>query len=576
MLNRYYLQELAALRDLGREFADAHPAIASMLSGPTADPDVERLLEGVAFLTGLIREKLDDDFPEIVHDLVQLVWPHYLRPLPAGSIVAFRPRPSLKQPLAIPAGVQLASVPVEGTTCLFRTCYDVEVQPLRLLDAAFIEPPGRPAAIRLQLELSGMKLDAWQPEKLRIHLAGAYPVATERYYLLRRFLKRIVISGREGGECVLSPDHLRPVGLSMNEGSIPYPGASFPGYRILQEYFTLPQNFLFLDLVGWERWHRRGDSGRFEIRFELEGLAEAPPRIRRQDIVLFATPVINLFPHEADPIRLDHRRTEYRVRPTSTNADHFQVYSVDRVVGYVQGSATAREYAPFDHFNQAAATGPVYHLRHRRSPARQGVDVFLSVAYPPEAGPPVIETLSIGLTCTNGALPENIQEGDIRLPTSSTPEFVDFTNITTPTLGAQPPLDRNLLWRLLSHLSLNGVSLATAQNLKALLGLYLFPDTRDRTALLANRKRIAGIEKVTSRGVDRLVDGLMVRGREIEVSVRHDHFAGPGDLYLFGCVLNEFFSVYATINSFTRFVLRETLKGEVLSWPARIGERPLI
>ncbi len=575
MLNRYYLQELAALRDLGKEFAEAHPAIASMLSGPTADPDVERLLEGVAFLTGLIREKLDDDFPEIVHDLIQLVWPHYLRPLPAGSIVAFRPKPSLKQPLVVPAGVQLASVPVEGTTCLFRTCYDVEVQPLRLLDASFVEPPGRPPAILLQLELSGIPLASWMPEKLRFHLAGDYPAATDRYRLLRRHLHRIVISSEGGRDLVLPPQHLEPVGLSMAEGSIPYPAASFPGYRILQEYFTLPQNFLFLDVTGWEQWQGRGESGRFEIRFELADPSGPMPRIRRNDFVLFATPVINLFPHEADPIRLDHRRTEYRVRPTSSRIDHFQVYSVDKVVGYVQGSATAREYVPFDHFSRAAATGPVYHLRYRSAPTRPGSEVFLSVAYPPEAGPPVTETLSIGLTCTNGGLPESIQKGDICRPTSSTPEFVEFANITPPTLGVQPPLDRNLLWRLLSHLSLNSVSLATTRNLKALLGLYLFPDTRDRTALLANRKRIAGIEKVTSRGVDRLVSGLMLRGREIELSARHDHFAGPGDLYLFGCVLNEFFAVYATLNSFTRFVLRETLQGEVITWPARIGERPL-
>ncbi|MCW5205190.1 type VI secretion system baseplate subunit TssF, partial [Desulfobulbus sp. N2] len=94
MLNKYYLQELAALRDLGAEFADNHPAIASMLSGSSADPDVERLLEGVAFLTALVREKLDDDFPEIVHGLISLIWPHYLRPVPASSIVAFKPKPN--------------------------------------------------------------------------------------------------------------------------------------------------------------------------------------------------------------------------------------------------------------------------------------------------------------------------------------------------------------------------------------------------------------------------------------------------------------------------------------------------
>jgi type VI secretion system protein ImpG len=576
MLNRYYLQELAALRDLGKEFSEANPAIASMLTGPTADPDVERLLEGVAFLTALVREKLDDDFPEIVHDLVQLIWPHYLRPIPASAIVAFTPKPSLKQALNIAACVQLASVPIAGTTCLFRTCYDVQVHPLVLLQANFVEKPGKPAAIVLQFELKGLPLKNWQVQHLRLHLAGVYSDAADRYYLLRRYLSRIVFKAQDSDRTfALSPDHLKPVGLSPGSGSLPYPGNSFPGYRLLQEYLNLPGNFLFLDVTGWEKWTQRGEGNIFELTFELNNFPFPPPRVRKQDFVLFATPVVNLFPHEADPIRLDHKRTEYRITPSGGNIDHFQIYSVDRVVGYIQGSATAREYKHFDHFNRDLASGPAYNTCQKQSPARRKTDIYLSVAYPPEAGTPLAETLSIGITCTNGTLPEKIQVGDISQPTSSTPELVGFTNISPTTNEILPPLGPNLLWRLLANLSLNYVSLASTENFKSLLGLYLFPDNQDRTVLIANQKRIAGIESIHSAGADRLVSGLMLRGREIICKARHDHFASQGDLYLFGSVLNEFFAVYASLNSFTHFVLKETLSGDILSWPAKIGERPL-
>jgi type VI secretion system protein ImpG len=577
MLNRYYLQELAALRDLGKEFAAANPAIASMLSGPTADPDVERLLEGVAFLTALVREKLDDDFPEIIHDLMQLIWPHYLRPLPASSIVAFTPKPSLKQALDIPAGVQIASVPIAGTTCLFRTCYDVQVQPLVLQQANYLQQPGKPDAIVLQFELKGVSLKNWQVQSLRIHLAGDYPDATDRYFLLRHFVSRIIIKEDDSGRtCTLSKDHLKPVGLSPGSGSIPYPGNSFPGYRILQEYLSLPSNFLFLDVLGWERWQQRGDGNKFELLFELEDFPFAPPRMRKEHFVLFATPVINLFSHEADPIRLDHKRTEYRVTPSGANVDHFQIFSVDKVVGYLQGSATAREYQHFDHFNRDLFAGPIYNVTQKQSPARRKTDIYLSVSYPPQAGPPLPEILSIGLTCTNGTLPEKIRVGDISLPTSSTPELVDFLNITPPSAELLPPLGANLLWRLLAHLSLNYISLADTKNFKSLLHLYLFPDNQDRSIFLANQKRIAGLESISSKGVDRLVTGLMLRGREILCTARYDHFAGRGDLYLFGSVLNEFFAVYASINSFTKFTLKDTLSGDIITWPAKIGERPLL
>jgi len=145
MFNRYFQEELDNLKDLGAEFSKAHPAVAPMLSGRSADPDVDRLLEGVAFLTALLRQKLDDEFPEIIHELIRLIWPHYLRPLPSTSIVAFTPKPILKQSITIPPGTQVASVPVQGTSCLFQTCYPVEVHPLHLLEASFCRDLGATA-----------------------------------------------------------------------------------------------------------------------------------------------------------------------------------------------------------------------------------------------------------------------------------------------------------------------------------------------------------------------------------------------------------------------------------------------
>jgi len=577
MFNRYFQEELDNLKDLGGEFSKAHPALAPMLSGRSSDPDVDRLLEGVAFLTALLRQKLDDEFPEIIHELVQLIWPHYLRPLPSTSIVAFNPKPTLKQPMVIPPGTQVASAPVEGVSCLFQTCYPVEVHPLRLLEASFVETAGQPPAIRLMLELKDANLADWQPQALRLYLAGDFPTAADLYLLLRRYLTRISISAA-GSKSVLTlrPESLKPVGFGQHEGVIPYPTNSFPGYRTIQEYFILPEKFLFLDLVGWDQWQDRGKGGRFEVRFELDHIPFASPRIKTGDFVLFATPVINIFPYDADPIRLDHRRTEYRVRPSGLKDAHYQVYSVEKVIGFVQGTAEERVYAPFELFRSDSQGVPVYRVNIRNSPVRPGFDVYLSVAYPPESGPPVAETLSIELLCTNGFLPEEIRTGDIALPTSSSPEQVDFKNLRPPTSNILPPLGTNLLWRLISHLSLNYASLSNVENLQALLNLYLFRDPRKPEASLANQKRVAGIESIESRGADRLVSGVMTRGRDIELEARHDHFASQGDLFLFGSIIDHFLGSYASINAFTRLSLREVLTGEIYQWPARLGDHPLI
>jgi type VI secretion system protein ImpG len=346
MFSRYFQQELANLRDLGEVFSKAHPAVAPMLSGAAADPDVERLLEGVAFLTALLREKLDDEFPEIVHEFIQLLWPHYLRPIPSTTIVAFNPKPMLKQSTTIPGGIHISSVPVEGTPCHFRTCYDVELHPLHLLEASFVEVAGQPPAIRLLLEMRGMGLSDWQPKTLRLFLGGNYGAAADLYFLLRHHLKHIRIACLEqGSACLLPPENLRPAGYSLKEELFPYPTYSFPGYRVLQEYFVLPEKFLFLDIAGWDLWQDRGEGDRFEITFELDSLPSPPPRIKKENFVLYATPAVNIFPHEADPIRLDHRKTEYLVRPSGANLTHYQVYALEEVVGLVQGTALWRRWS---------------------------------------------------------------------------------------------------------------------------------------------------------------------------------------------------------------------------------------
>ncbi|MBR9982821.1 MAG: type VI secretion system baseplate subunit TssF [Desulfatitalea sp.] len=577
MFNHYFQQELAHLRDLGAEFAKAHPAVAPMLSGMSTDPDAERLLEGVAFLTAMLRQRLDDDFPEIIQELFQLIWPHYLRPLPAATIVAFTPKANPRQTVRVPRGTYLASEPVEGTACQFQTCFDVAVHPLVLEQAFYEEKPGQPAAIRLQLALQGLTLKEWQPERLRLHLAGNVQQATDIYLLLQRHLRRIVLTPTEGNSvCVLPPEQLRPVGFGSDDALISYPSQSFPGYRILQEYFLLPEKFLFLDLNGWDQWHNRGDGDRFEIRFELSTPPFAPPRVRRDHFALAATPAINLFPHDANPIRLDHHKSEYRVHPSGGERGHYQVHTVTQVTGFVQGTARERAYAPFELFSPNPEAAPTYHLRIQQSPVRQSADFHLSVAYPPGTGSPPPETLSIQLLCTNGQLPEGLQRGDIRHPTSNTPEFVDFTNLRPPTASILALPGRNLHWKLLSHLVLNYRSLADVENLQALLGLYNFEENRDRAAFLANQKRISGIQAVRATPADRLVQRVVLRGRDIGLEVRQDHFAGPGDLFLFGSVLDHFFSLYASMNTYTRLSVKEVLKGEVYRWTARIGDHPLI
>ncbi len=577
MLNRYFQEELANLRELASEFSREHPALAPMLKGPSTDPDVERLLEGVAFLAGLLREKIDDEFPEIIQGLLQLVFPHYLRPLPSTTIMAFAPKPSLKQAYTVPRGVTAASKEISGTRCLFRTCYDIEVHPLKVTDAAIEQQPGKPPSIRLSLELTALDLSTWEPEKLRFHLAQEYGEAANLHLLLMKHLKRVSIEPKQGGRgTTLTPDHVTPVGFGEDEALIPYPPQSFPGYRVLQEFFILPHKFLFFDLNGLERWKNRGDGTAFDIVFELADAPVAPPRARAEDFVLFASPAINVFPQYADPITIDHRRNEYRVSTGGARRGHYQVYSVDRVSGYAQGMVQEIEYKPFELFGTRKTEDPVYHVSFRRSPIGNTIDALVSLTYPREKSAPGQETLSMDITCTNGELADNLQSGDVSHPTSDSPELLSFRNIRPTTMSVLPPLGDTLLWRFLSLYSLNYFSIADTENLRTLLGLHIFSETRDQSAAFANMKRVEGVEAMEVADADRLVRGFVLRGKNIRLDIRSDHFASDGDLFLFGSVLDNFLSSYTSLNCFSSVSIKDALKGEVYKWPARLGNRPLI
>ncbi|MEQ9323904.1 MAG: type VI secretion system baseplate subunit TssF, partial [Polyangiaceae bacterium] len=155
MFNKYYQDELTYLRELGQEFASAYPAIAPMLAETGGDPDVERLLEGVAFLTGKLRQKIDDELPEVIHSVAALLFPHYVRQIPATSIVEFAPLPNVvREKVLVARGAEVGSVPVEGVSCRFRTTQDVELLPLSVEDVR-LDSSQLAQTLRIEMKVTG-------------------------------------------------------------------------------------------------------------------------------------------------------------------------------------------------------------------------------------------------------------------------------------------------------------------------------------------------------------------------------------------------------------------------------------
>ncbi len=574
MFNRYYQDELNKLKGLAGEFAQANPAIAPMLSGTSADPDVERLLEGVAFLNGLTRQKLDDQFPEFIQELTNLLFPHYLRPVPASTLMSFAAKGPRAGASRVAAGTELASVPVDGTTCRFRTSCDLDVEPLRIAGVNLLSHAGTAPVLMIDFEMEGgLSIAQWNGDSIRLFLSGGYVDASKLLLLLMNHVTDVRISGGSGERLSLGAKSLRTSGFDA--GLIGYPSHASSGYRTIQEFFTQPEKFLFIDIAGLKPWTANASGSSFSIVMTLDGLHGWMPELDTGSFMLNVVPAINVFAHVADPITHDHRATEYRVNPEGRDRRHFQVYSVDQVLGYQQGRAQERVYQPFSMFRHDGRGAQLsYRTTLKSANVERGSDMYLSLNYPPSETP-LPETLSIRVTCTNRALPEGLKPGDINVPTSTSPDQMSFTNIRAITPTQDPPAGEELLWCLLSHVSLNLLSLASAENLRKMLGLYVFNGRQGQEQ--SNRRRIEGIVDMTATRESRLVGrGGMQRGQLIRIRCREDHYAGIGDLYLFGCMLERFLGDYAGINAYTRVELEDTLSGTVFKWPPRLGQQPML
>ena len=575
MSTNAYEQELANLRVLSKEFASAHPAVAPMLGQPSADPDVERLLEGVAFLTSILHQRLTDHFPEFIQEIAQILFSQFLRPIPCATILSFSPKGKLSETVRIPRGTRVGSSPVDGTTCYFETCQTIDLNPLSVSSVNVMQEAGRPASI--QLTLSGMPFAQLTADSLSFYLGGPYSEGSNLFYHLTQNLESIEIGVPGAPSTFLPPDSLRASSFGDDSALFPYSPNSFSAYRLFQEFFVMPAKFLFVELSGLSKWSQRGAGTTATILFRLKKSPSRPLSLQTHHFVLGAVPAVNLFETDAEPISLAHRQTETPIRLTTGNRDHFDVFYIERVSGVSSATGKSSEYRPFQEVlgQDSSSSTRAYRLVRRVSQTDSRAETYLGILYG-KGEIPTDETLSVHLQATNRMLPESLKPGEINRPTDNSPERLLFSNLTSPTPYIQPPLGDALSWRILSQLGINFLSLGDAARLRALLSIYVFPMERNKGLEDANRKRVESIDEVRLSRKNRFIRGVLLRGTEILVRVRGDGFADLADLNLFGTVLNEFLSVYATINTFTKLQIENALTGDSLSWPERLGTQTLI
>ena len=612
----YYEKELTFLRKAGAEFADKYPKIAGRLlleEDKCEDPHVERMLEAFAFLAGRIHHKLDDEFPEITESFLSVIYPHYLAPVPSMSIVQFlldAGQAKLQTGQTIPRGSVLSSRPVDGHPCRFRTCYPITIWPVEVVSAAFEAPAGiglqtqdTRTLMRMVLRTTGglpfsslyekvSETEDRSIDRLRFYLQGEGQIVYSLYELLFvnavRVEFRAVDAGRKGpAPIVLDADCLRQVGFDRDDGMLPYTDRSFLAYRLLQEYFSFPEKYLFFDVCGLSRAAAAGFGETMEVRIHFNREFSQEKAVTAQTFRLNCTPVVNLFRQVAEPIQLTHTKSEYRVVPDVGRQMATEVYSIDAVTNTAPYNEKPVPFQPFYSFKHAVdreGQRAFWYAHRRPSPRKedQGTEVYLSLVdldFNPTR--PDVETLTVTTTCTSRDLPSRLPfgnaAGDFQLEGPGL--FTGIRCLKKPTPTLRPPMRRATQWRLISHLSLNHLSLVEkAQDgpeaLQEILRLYDFSDSS------ATRRQIAGIRHVAARRIFRLIPSPLgssfVRGIEVTLEFDEQQYVGSG-VFLFASVLERFLALYSSINSFIQLVARtEQREGVLKRWPPRAGEQIVV
>lgn len=616
-LLKHYENELAFMRDMGAEFAQAYPKIATRLGMDgveVVDPYVERLLEGVAFLSARVQLELELQYPNLTSHLLEIVYPHYLAPTPAMMIAAFEPdreNTALADGYVLPRHSELRSSLREDdqTACVFRTARDVTLWPIEISEAEYIDGRGElvaagvsreteaRAAIRLRLSrFGGQPIGELSLDTLTMFLNAQEGKSWELHELLSTQVSGLVARStnrRADWVAELPNGELIPRGFDVDEALLPTPRQSFDGYRLLQEYFAMPERFHFLDMTGLSMALSRCDGHDVDIYILLrEGMVDVAAGVTPKAFTLNAVSAVNLFPKRCDRVHISAAQVEQHVVVDRTAPLDYEVYSVNSVTGISGDGEKDVPFRPFysaDDLTAAGDSHPAYYTQSRKMRQRAererlkgvrtsylGSELYLTLVDPKQAPFGAdLDQLAVTAMATNRDLP-------LLLPTGSRdvfylPEGGPVKHVTTPVNPTRPRpslAQGDTAWRLISHLSLNYLSIAghkedeSAAALRELIGIYAPSGNR------VLEKQLEGLNNVSTRPiVRRMADEVLstaVRGLEIKLSFDESFFEGTS-VYLMGAVLERFFRKYVSINSFTETVLVTQQRGEITRWRPETG-----
>lgn len=595
----YYNKELAYFREYSEEFAKKHPKVAGHLGldeSEIEDPHVARLIEAVSFLTARVQQNIDSGLPELTQSLFSVLYPDYFAPIPATGVFSFELKEGVDKPYTISKGTRFRAIQSGMTECRFQTCYDTTLYPVTISEASYSglpfelpELPNRKTKVQSRLRFDieatseGLDDDGFEVEHLRCFLKGQQQHVAKLFELIHNDTVLVTVKDKsEGAEEVrIDPDNIRQLGFGTDEAVLPYDKKSFGGFRVLSEFYHVPDKFLFFELENINLGFKQGSTQKEVTLYCKEHYPDLEQFLSASNFVIGATPAINLFEHNPELIDVEPLINDYKITPSASQPDSYEVHHII-AVNSIDEAGNKEPLQPIYKPNTIKEQAWVWN--HQRSYIERaggkrsaGLETILTLIPQSQSEQHRPKFLQLITECSNRNLTTKLRlsEGGCQLlfakPTPTVRQIKSETRLSTP---KRPQVTDKSRWQLARHLNLSYLSDQGVEGLKEVLGLYNFFQLQEVENMVDGIQEMT-IEPSVSRAVIGGHSGV-IHGNNLTLICDEEYYTGTS-IYLFGCVLNAFLSQLCQVNSFVRLSIKlQGHKEKVYNWPVLGGRVKLL
>ena len=576
MQRKYYIQELTKIRTLAKEFANDYPSLAPMLAEEATDPDVERLLEGFAFLTANVQERLDQQLPELSKSICNIFFPDCLAPTPSAVMMQFNPLSNAAAATHLTVDSKVASQAVDNVNCKFQLKADSIVEPIKLLNSSFKQIADGTHCLQADFTMLGVTLAKWNVNSLPFYITGPRSGAGDLFLCLMRYCSGIGITAEGGSEYKLPNDSLAAAYYDQQKHDRKHDKDKTKLNSTLTDYLVFPQVFFRPCLTGLSNWKNRGNVKKFSIRFYFSELPEWFTPNADVKLAINTFPAVNLFEHDSDPIHINYERAEYPIYVAGYEANQYAIHDVQSVESLrPHSSSNLHEYNSLEQeLYKQNNVKHLYSIRYNYDELKNKVKFSISFSVTDMSQKIENETIVAKINMCNAGLTSRLLPGQIDQRCYGSPENISFANLHVPSKYYPANLDDMFRWRLISLLSYNYIADANLDMLKEVILLHanlLFGYNKDPLY-----QKLDAIENYQVTSSSLLYFDTVLPGYNIDFTCLLSGFISQGEIFVFGEMLALFLASSLPLNTFVRLSISIAETGERIEWPARTLDQVLL